>query len=226
MATPLSTDELDHQLDYLLSPVLSSRRTATPLAQLLTPLTRAQQDFVLHWVEIITRTNYEMAYQFAAAAPAALAKLDTAAVEAWILQALDTYDRDGLYHGSQVFKQADAWLPSAAEEHAATIEQHAPVLELYACGLAGRLLQIDVAVEPYLPMLQPISTCTKSSSRCCGRKDVTALSTPMSLQPVPLMPIQIAPEDYSVTLKPCAWKAASQRYCPASPATSHGCAAT
>ena len=149
MAAHLSVAELTQQLDYLLSPVLSSRRTAAPLAELLAPLDRIQQDFVLHWVEVIDRSNYEMAYQFAAAAPAALAKMDTAAVEAWILQALDTYDSDGLYRGSQVFKQIDAWLPFAANEHAATFEQLAPVLELYACGLAGRRLQLDVAAEPY-----------------------------------------------------------------------------
>jgi len=129
--------------------VLSSRRTAAPLAEQLAPLTRTQQDFVLHWIEVIDRSNYEMAYQFAASAPTALARLDNAAVEAWILQALDTYDRDGLYQGSQVFKQVDVWLPSAANEHTATFEQHAPVLELYACGLAGRRLQLDVAAEPY-----------------------------------------------------------------------------
>ncbi len=149
MVAPLTLTELTQQLDYLLSPVLSSRRTAAPLAELLAPLKRAQQDFVLHWIEVIDRSNYEMAYQFAAAAPAALEKLDTAAVEAWILQALDTYDRDGLYHGSQVFKQVDVWLPSTANEHAASFEQHAPVLELYACGLAGRRLRLDVAAEPY-----------------------------------------------------------------------------
>ncbi|MGV3627728.1 MAG: nitric oxide reductase activation protein NorD [Betaproteobacteria bacterium] len=149
MATQLSITELTQQLDYLLSPVLSSRRTAKPLADLLAPLPRPQQDFVLHWVEVIDRSNYEMAYQFAAAAPAALAKMDTNAVEAWILQALDTYDRDGLYRGSLVFKEIENYLPATADAHAATFEQHAAVLELYACGLAGRHLQLDVAAEPY-----------------------------------------------------------------------------
>ncbi len=149
MAAPLSVAELTQQLDYLLSPVLSSRRTAAPLAELLAPLNRTQQDFELHWIEVKDRSNYEMAYQYAAAAPAGLAKLDTAAVETWILQALDTYDRDGLYQGSQVFKQVDVWLPSTTNEHAASFEQHAPVLELYACGLAGRRLRLDIAAEPY-----------------------------------------------------------------------------
>lgn len=149
MAAPLSITELTQQLDYLLSPVLSSRRSAAPLAERLAPLTRAHQDFVLQWVEVIDRSNYELAYQFAAAAPSALARMDNTAAETWILQALDTYDRDGLHFGSQVFKQIDAWLPSAENKHAATFAQLAPVLELYACGLAGRRLQLDIAAEPY-----------------------------------------------------------------------------
>lgn len=149
MASPLSVTELTQKLDYLLGPVLSSRRTAAPLAGLLAPLDRAQQDFVLHWIEIIDRSNYEMAYQFAASASVALAKMDAAAAEAWIIRALDVYDRDGLHRGSQVFKQIDTWLPAVTNGHAATFEQCAPVLELYACGLAGRRLKLDVATEPY-----------------------------------------------------------------------------
>ena len=146
---PLSATELTRQLDYLLGPVLSSRRTAAPLAGPLIALSRAQQDFVLHWIEVIVSTNYEMAYQFTAAAPSALARLETDAVNAWIIAAMDAYDRDGLHRGSDVFKQIDVYLSAIADSNAATFEQHARVLELYARGLAGRRLRLDVAVEAY-----------------------------------------------------------------------------
>jgi nitric oxide reductase NorD protein len=140
---------LDTRLDYLLSPVLSSRRTAAPLAKLLAPLQRSQQDFVLHWIGVIAHTNYEMAYQFAAAAPAALARLDTTAIEAWIIQAMDTYDRDGLQRGSEVFKQIDTWTQAAAGAEIATFEEYAHVLQLFGCGLAGRPLNLDTGSEPW-----------------------------------------------------------------------------
>lgn len=143
----LTLAELDQRLDYLLSPVLSSRRTATPLARALAALKRPQQDFVLHWIEVIARTNYEMAYQFAAAAPAALARLDTAAAETWIIQAMDAYDREGLHRGGQVFKQIDAFLQREGASQAATFEEHAQVLEFYVCGLAGRRLKLDTGAE-------------------------------------------------------------------------------
>lgn len=142
---PLTEAELDDRLDGLLNPVLSSRRTAAPLAQALAPLERVLHDFTLHWVEVIGRTNYEMAYQFAAAAPEALAQLDTGAAEAWIIQAMDSYDREGLYHGSQVFKNFSGFIARAGNEHAATYEDVAPVLELFVCGLSGRRMKIDAA---------------------------------------------------------------------------------
>ncbi len=141
----LTAAELDDKLDALLNPVLSSRRTAGPLAHPLAQLDRTRQDFTLRWVEIIARTNYEMAYQFAAAAPEALAQLDASAAEAWIIQAMDRYDREGLHHGSRVFKNFPGFVARAGNEQAATYETVAPILELFVCGLSGRRMKIDTA---------------------------------------------------------------------------------
>lgn len=145
MNAPLSAAELGKRLDYLLGPVLSSRRTAAPLAQALSALDRRQQDFVLHWIEVIDRSNYELAYQFAAAAPAALDSLGNASAEAWIIHALDAYDRDGLFRGSEAFRQFDQFHRQAADSRAATFAEYAPALELFVCGLAGRRLRLETA---------------------------------------------------------------------------------
>ncbi len=148
-ALPLTARLLREKLDYLLGPVLSSRRTAATLAEQMATLDRSQQDLVLHWVEVIAHSNYEMAYQFVAAAPVALKKLDTGAAEAWIIRAMDVYDREGLHRGSEVFRTIDAHPPSAADHAAATFEENAQVLALFACGLSGRRLQLDVSDEPH-----------------------------------------------------------------------------
>jgi nitric oxide reductase NorD protein len=142
---PLTAVELDKRLDALLNPVLSSRRTAAPLALALAPLPRPLQDFTLRWVEIIGRTNYEMAYQFTSTAPAALAALDAATAEAWIIQAMDSYDREGLHQGSKVFKDFSSFVARAGNEHAVRYAEAAPVLELFVCGLSGRRMKIDSA---------------------------------------------------------------------------------
>ncbi len=149
-AEPLSANALEERLDELLDPVLSSRRTATRLAGTIAPLAREPQDFILHWVAVIARSNPEMAYQFAAAAPQALARLDLAAAEAWIIEAMDTYDRDGLYRGSAVFKnivEFSGFLHANAA--AVSFEDVARVLQLFICGLAGRRFRLDTAAHSY-----------------------------------------------------------------------------
>ena len=62
---------------------------------------------------------------------------------------MDTYDRDGLQRGSEVFKQIDTWTQAAAGTEMATFEEYAHVLQLFVCGLAGRPLNLDTASEPW-----------------------------------------------------------------------------
>ena len=92
--SPFEADELEKRLDESLDPVLSSRRTAQPLAARFAALTREQQDFGLKWVGIIARTSGELAYQFAAVAPDVLPSIDAATAEAWIIHAMDAFDRE------------------------------------------------------------------------------------------------------------------------------------
>jgi len=66
-----------------------------------------------------------------------------------VIEAMDSYDREGLHRGSQVFRQIDSHLQRAGATQAARFEDHARVLELFACGLSGRRLKLDVAAEPY-----------------------------------------------------------------------------
>jgi nitric oxide reductase NorD protein len=148
--TPLGAGELEERLDDALDPVLSSRRTAHPLALKLAPLKRELQDFALHWVAVIARTNGEMAYQFAALAPEALLKVDLATAEAWIIHAMDTFDREGMYRGSADLKNLDAFV-NAARSHtrAATFEDIYHVLGLFICGLSGRRLKLEAGSETY-----------------------------------------------------------------------------
>ena len=150
LAEPLSAQQIEERLDEALDPVLSSRRTAQPLAAKLAPLAREVQDFALHWVNVIARTSGEMAYQFAALAPDALCRLDNTAAEAWIIRAMDTFDREGLHRGSAQLKNVDEFITAARHQaHAVTFEDAHNVLELFICGLAGRRLKLESAAETY-----------------------------------------------------------------------------
>jgi nitric oxide reductase NorD protein len=146
----LSTGQLEKRLDESLDPVLSSRRTAHALALGIAPLTRELQDFALHWVGVIARTSGELAYQFAALAPGVLPAVDTVTAEAWIIHAMDTFDREGLHRGSAELKNAEAFILAAGRnDHAITFKDAGNVLGLFICGLAGRPLKLEVATETY-----------------------------------------------------------------------------
>ena len=150
VAESLCADAVEQRLDDILDPVLSTRRTATGLAESIAPLERGDQDFILHWSEVIARTNPEMAYQFAAAAPQGLSRLDHAAAEAWIICAMDTYDREGLYRGSAIFRNLEEFT-ELAHIPASTVafEEVAQVLQFFLCGLSGRRLRLDTAAHGY-----------------------------------------------------------------------------
>ncbi len=149
-AERLTAHQLEQRLDEALDPVLSSRRTAQPLASGLATLERELQDFTLHWVQVIARTSGEMAYQFAALAPHALRTIDRRMAEAWIIHAMDAFDREGLYRGSAELKNLEAFMAaSRSGTQAITFEDAQNVLGLFICGLSGRRLKLESGAAGY-----------------------------------------------------------------------------
>lgn len=147
---PLTAAELEERLESSLDPTQSSPPLAAPLAQALALLARTEQEFVLHWTDIIAKTNTDMAYLFAAQAPEGLRRLRPADIEAWVVRAMDVYDKIGLYPACAVFRDVAAF---AAEAHAATrgiaFEDVAGVLGPFVRGLSGRALKLENAEETY-----------------------------------------------------------------------------
>src|SRR4051812_14763211 len=142
--------ELEKQLDESLDPVLSSRRTAQPLAGRFASMTREQQDFALHWVGVIARTSGELAYQFAILAPDVVPRAEPATAEAWIIHAMDTLDREGLHRASAELKNVDAFMQSPQQPvEAVSFDDAGRVLALFLCGLAGRPLKLEAGNEAY-----------------------------------------------------------------------------
>jgi nitric oxide reductase NorD protein len=147
---PHDRAHVERRLAGLLDPVLSARRTAGHAADTISALPPKQQAFVLHWVSVVTRTNVELAFQLAVAAAPGLAALDEVAAEAWIIHALDVYDRDGLHHATQVLQEPQAFSDAAARADAAvTFDDVARVLDLFVQGLRGRRLCVETAPIAY-----------------------------------------------------------------------------
>jgi nitric oxide reductase NorD protein len=141
--------EIEAALDRLLDPVLSARRTVADVAARIALLARTHQDFVLHWVVVVARTNIELAYQFAAAAPEALAVMEPAIAEGWVVEAMDRYDQEGLHRAAQVLRSPSAYLERSAEPAAVRLEDVAPTLQIFLRALSGRRLRIESAPEAY-----------------------------------------------------------------------------
>ena len=144
----MSPAEIEAKLQNALEPVLSSRRTAAEAAAAIAALSPERQRFALHWVEVLARTSAELAFQLACAVADALAVLDTASAERWLIAAVDAYDRDGLYRGTEVLRNPGAFA-GPGTEHAVSFEQAAPVLRLFVQGLTGRAMAIEAAAHAY-----------------------------------------------------------------------------
>ena len=148
MTSPYSAPEIEEKLADLLGAVLSSRRTASEPAVQLSGLNRTSQDFALHWADVIAKSNSEMAFQFVSFAAKAFALMDVKSIELWIIEAMDIYDRQGLYPGSACFREVEKFADQLIQtQNSVEFEEIAGVLTKYARGVSGRHLEFCVDSE-------------------------------------------------------------------------------
>ncbi len=141
---PWTAPEWEDWLDEELDAALSLRRTSRPAAMALATLGRDRQDFARHWIAIVAKTNPELAFHFANRAAEGLRRMARDDAEAWIIQAMDVYDKMGLYPAIAALGDIETF--AAAREQrsrAAALEQVGPVLELFLQGLSGRRLKLE-----------------------------------------------------------------------------------
>ena len=146
----LSAEIIEQRLDELLDAVLSSRRTTVEPAMALAKFNRRQQEFILSWLSVITKTNSELGYQFIRHVPQALIQMERATVEKWIIHAMDVYDRFGLYPASEAFAEVEGFTRDTAREAVSvTLDETARILDHYVRGLSGRTLRIEAGNDSF-----------------------------------------------------------------------------
>jgi nitric oxide reductase NorD protein len=146
----LSAEIIEQRLDELLDAVLSSRRTTVEPAMALAEFNHRQQEFILSWLSVITKTNSELGYQFIRHAPQALIQMERATVEKWIIHAMDVYDRFGLYPASEAFAEVESFTRATAREAVSvTLDETARILDHYVRGLSGRALRIEAGNDSF-----------------------------------------------------------------------------
>lgn len=114
------------------------------LVDILAPLDRDTQDFILNWVDRIASTNIQISYEFTRRVVEALDRLDHRVIEAWAIHAMDTYDRVGLRSALEVLFKVDDFLDHAhAHAAGAFFDEVKSILSTFLCGLSGRKLKLE-----------------------------------------------------------------------------------
>ena len=120
------------------------------LVEILAPLERDTQDFILNWVERIASTNIQISYEFTRRVVEALDRLDRRVIEAWAVYAMDTYDSRGLRPALEVLFKIDDFLAHAhAHAAGAFFDDVKTVLANFLCGLSGRRLELKPGEQAY-----------------------------------------------------------------------------
>jgi nitric oxide reductase NorD protein len=130
-------------LEKIAGSVLARTPRAGDIVADIAELEREVQDFIFHWTEVIALSNEDLAAHFIANAPQAFRYLDEAAVEDWIIKAMDAFDNRGLGFAVEVFDS----LPQYVESHAnaqtsCALEKVSGFLRYFVRGLGGRPLSI------------------------------------------------------------------------------------
>jgi nitric oxide reductase NorD protein len=152
LSGPSSRKLFEHELEERLDAALfasPSHRSVTRLAAPLEALTRAQQEQVLHWAEVAAKTYAEIGHLLAALAPRAFEMLDADGFDAWVLAALDAYDRQGLRLAMDQLRNLEAFCAARAGTPVARLAEVEGRLARFLQGLSGRPLAVRVGAAPW-----------------------------------------------------------------------------
>ncbi|MCB1735283.1 MAG: VWA domain-containing protein [Gammaproteobacteria bacterium] len=139
---PLAAEDLEPILDVLLETEFSFRNTGIIIDSLLTQ-SRDRQDYILDWVRRAGGAHVEIAAQFAEHVVTALDTMDQRLMEAWISEAMDAYDREGLRSALEIIRRHEEFLQLSHERHhGAVLDDEMGVLLHFVHGLSGRRLNI------------------------------------------------------------------------------------
>ncbi|MFT7531985.1 MAG: nitric oxide reductase NorD protein [Gammaproteobacteria bacterium] len=142
--------DIEACLEQALDPVLSSRRSVTDAARAIGFRDSRSQQFVLHWLKVVCATNAELGFRFASLADQAMDNMDLDGVESWVINALDVYDRQGLYPGVNELECLNSFSEKLIRDRQTVhLSDQQNILERYLRGLSGRDLRIAVANKPH-----------------------------------------------------------------------------
>ncbi len=144
-----TTEEIHQRLDDYFEVEFTYRDTR-PLVGILNELPDSAQIFIIDWIRRIASTNVEIAYQFTAQSQRALELMDDHMIEAWVLHAMDVYDRSGLHSAIKAIQEIDLFVRQGRERASGCVfEEEIGVLLPFVQGLSGRKLTLQQGDQLY-----------------------------------------------------------------------------
>ena len=111
------------------------------------------QAFLLGWIQRSAAVNVQLGHYVATHAPGLLTPETRRAMEAWLLQALDEFDRSGLKAALETARHPERFVVPGREHAGAAVHaDFSGVLQHFVAGLAGRplrLAQTALGETPY-----------------------------------------------------------------------------
>lgn len=141
-------DDLREQLDRIFSFDVSSGRSYEELIEALASLSRAEQDFALHWATVAARTHLEIAYLLILLLPRTLRRLSTRQAEAWAVAGLEAFDRTGLRAAVLCLRDIEGFARGVLGQ-SVTLESIEARLVRFLQGLSGRSLRVMAATTAW-----------------------------------------------------------------------------
>lgn len=115
-------------------------------ARAIAALTPGEQDFVLGWTQRLAAAHVQLAHLFAGQAPGLLARVERGLIEAWLVEALDAIDREGLQAAVAVLRDAERNLAlRQGRVESVALADVRGILLTVARGFSGRRLQLEAS---------------------------------------------------------------------------------
>jgi nitric oxide reductase NorD protein len=139
---PFDQAALGARLDAIFSFDVSSGRNYDELIEPLLGAGRLEQEFALHWARVAARTHLEIAYLVVLLVPQALRRLSARQAEAWVVAALDAFDRVGLRAAVMRLRDIEGFARGVSPA-AVSLDAITPRLLRFLQGLSGRSLRVE-----------------------------------------------------------------------------------
>lgn len=133
--------EIELRLELIVEPALNTKRTVFKPAQLLAESSLADQERFIASVDVLAKTDAELAYQFCHLAAISLKVVEELAWQDWVTHILTSYTDNGINASINAMQALDQYLASTSyAAHSVSYEDISRIVDSIITGLNGRSL--------------------------------------------------------------------------------------